>query len=374
MMTALLAALPSDAARCERLNVVYRGDPEGPYTFLSRASDSTEMRTLLLSEGATVSPEDDHDSIDDAVDDDDADALATLLAALSSDELRRTRVNYVVACSWYNEHAEVIGHPCPLLCRARSGEVALLLLDAGADPLAIAGEFDNDDGDALDSAVTNDRADVLAVLLGALRDDSSVTGSDDGSDDEKRILTRQERVNTANPDGTALLMASRSGSVARLLVEAGADVLALDKGGRDAFDTAVANDRADVLGVLLEALPDDVSVNSAYNTGRTLLMAARSVAVTQQLLDAGADPTAVDSEGRDALEHAVGRGHAPVVTTLLGHLGVDAARARVCRDGGSDGSLMSRVHTSLSAHPEVAAAVRAAGAQPPAAGASTGSS
>lgn len=303
MMTALLAAVPSDDARGKRLNAVYGSsdDPGGTFTFLSESRDRIEMRMLLLSEGADVSPEDDHDAIDEAVDEDDADELARLLATLSSDELRDARVNRVIDGFWVNSYTGEGGQPCPLLCRARSGKVARLLLDAGADPLECEG--DGYDDDAFTSAVTNDRADVLAVLLlDAARDASSHTGSDGGPDDEGCIASRKRtRVNSASWDGS------------------------------------------------------------------TLLMAACSAAVARVLLDAGADPTAVDKQGLDALEHAVERNQASVVSELLRHLGVDAARARVCRAGGPNGSLMSRAHshdplTKLSA--SVAKEVRAAG-QPP---------
>lgn len=103
-------------------------------------------------------------------------------------------------------------------------------------------------------------------------------------------------------------MACNDSDMATLLLEADADLRAVDGDGCDAFDHAVDSRDGSILETLLASLGSNACcarVNRRDNaTGGTLLMRARSSGHVRALLDAGAVVRAVDNAGRDAFVHA----------------------------------------------------------------------
>lgn len=111
----------------------------------------------------------------------------------------------------------------------------------------------------------------------------------------------------ATPPVPAVFPAVQSGDVSQVAaaVAAGADVHALDEEGMTPLMVAVAtNAPTDVTEALLAAGAD---VNQQGANGMTALMYAAAQGTPAQvvyLLNAGADPTVRDAEGRSAADHA----------------------------------------------------------------------
>src|SRR5262249_25419119 len=89
------------------------------------------------------------------------------------------------------------------------------------------------------------------------------------------------------------------GKVARLLIEAGADVNARDNEKNTALMQTPTNE--DVVRVLIA---NGADVNARNAKGWTPLTHASTPATVRLLLAAGADPTARDDEGHTELENA----------------------------------------------------------------------
>src|SRR5690606_29760909 len=111
----------------------------------------------------------------------------------------------------------------------------------------------------------------------------------------------------ATPPVPAAFAAVQSGDVSQVAaaVDAGADVHALDEEGMTPLMVAVAtNAPTEVTEALLAAGAD---VNQQGANGMTALMYAAAQGTPAQvvyLLNAGADPTVRDAEGRSAADHA----------------------------------------------------------------------
>ena len=188
-----------------------------------------------------------------------------------------------------------------LLHRARKRSVAQLLLDAGAER---ADWLDMDDWDAVDQ-LDSETGDQARPDFGELDDEMS--------DQQRQELRR--RVNLASESGATLLMLPQGAYDASDLLDMGADLLAVNDEGRDAFDYAmdyaVDPDKDEDYGSLhelLDRLPSAAARRQRVNRpdvhGRTLLMRATFDTVGG-LLRAGADVWAVDADGHDALWHAL---------------------------------------------------------------------
>jgi hypothetical protein len=299
MLEVVLAALGSADARRERVN---RLDARGRPSIMLAQYDA--LVPTLLAAGADVHAVDNtvlfhcagmrHRSV------------ATLLAAMSSDDVRRATVNLA--------DSEGV---TPLM-RVHDSANALALLAAGADVRAL----DNEGRDAVWHELHADRvygstSDLIATLLAAM-----------GTDDARR-----ESVNRANADGVTPLMRVRNLKDAQALLAAGADVSALDNEGHDVvwhvLDGVYAS-TSDLIATLLAAMGTDdarrESVNRADADGVTPLMLVRDLDDAQALLAAGADVSALDNQGRDAVRHAVGYRDHDVTAALLAAMDSDDAR------------------------------------------------
>lgn len=117
---------------------------------------------------------------------------------------------------------------------------------------------------------------------------------------------------------TPLMYASGNGNLLgiRYLLDRGAIVdHPLPIWGSTALMYAIANDRLDAVRLLLRE-----GANINYVTpiwGDTPLMAAKTRAMTEYLVERGADPRTVDTDGRNALMHAALHGQMSVVKFLL---------------------------------------------------------
>ena len=149
---------------------------------------------------------------------------------------------------------------------------------------------------------------------------------------------------------TLLLIAAREGDMkaVQMLLDAGADVNALNNSRRDILNIAVTTKNPELVRMALAAGADATMITSVYegsaliygsakgqdeivemllaagapvdrvnNIGWTALLevvilgdgSGPYVRITKMLLDAGADKTMADKDGRTPLDHAKARGH-----------------------------------------------------------------
>ena len=145
------------------------------------------------------------------------------------------------------------------------------------------------------------------------------------------LLTRGVRVDARNERGqTALLIATHANDVAlaRLLIEAGADVNAKDdiqkstnRYGGTALIPAAERGHVETVRTLIEA---GVDVDHVNRLGWTALLEAvilgdggvRHVEIVRLLKNAGANIGIADKDGVTALQHARSRGYGEIVRIL----------------------------------------------------------
>ena len=145
----------------------------------------------------------------------------------------------------------------------------------------------------------------------------------------KLLLEKGADARAARHDGvTALMLAAVGGheAVAQLLLQHGADVAAASNDGRTALMSAAQGGHEAVAQLLLQHGAD---VAAAMNHGLTALMWAAGgghEAVAQLLLQHGADVAAADNDGFTALMSAAQGGHEAVAQLLLQH-GADVKAA-----------------------------------------------
>ena len=146
----------------------------------------------------------------------------------------------------------------------------------------------------------------------------------------KLLLEKGADVRAARHDGdTALMSAAQGGheAVAQLLLQHGADVAAAKDNGFTALMCAALGGHEAVAQLLLQHGAD---VAAAMNDGLTALMLAAvggHEAVAQLLLQHGADAAAASNDGVTALMSAAQGGHEAVAQLLLQH-GADVAAAK----------------------------------------------
>jgi ankyrin repeat protein len=169
----------------------------------------------------------------------------------------------------------------------------------------------------------SERTAWLSILLirKASRSDESMA---------KLLLDLGADVRAARQDGaTALLIAAACGylHVSKLLLENGADVQAAMEDGAAALTLAAQSGHVDVTKLLLE---NGADARAATQDGATALMIAAEsghMDVTKLLLEKGADVRATRQDGATALMIAAENGHVNVSKLLLEN-GADARAAR----------------------------------------------
>ena len=309
VLAALLAAFDSDAARRAAVN---RADAAG-VTPLMVVNDPASA-TLLLNAGAVVGALDDEERSAHvhAVVDARPRVLEVLLRVPEPFAARHARVNFIFPGTGGQT----------LLMTAHDGDSARLLLAAGANFLAV----DEDGDDALAHAAANGWPHTVAALLAALG-----------------LAARSARVNLARPPLLrTLLMSVADGASAQHLIDAGANVRAVDRDGCSAFVHAVAGGRPRVLEVLLRALGSpferrQVATSSHPASGLKLLMRAVDADCVRQLVAAGAyarDYTVTDAKKLDAFDHIVARtddSACGVLAALLASLHPQERVVVICR-------------------------------------------
>ena len=145
----------------------------------------------------------------------------------------------------------------------------------------------------------------------------------------KLLLEKGADVAAAQDDGFTALMSAAQGheAVAKLLLQHGADVAAASNDGTTALMCAAQGGHEAVAQLLLQHGAD---VAAASNDGTTALMCAAAggnEAVAQLLLQHGADVAAASNDGPTALMCAALGGHEAVAQLLLQH-GADVSAAR----------------------------------------------
>ncbi|MGH8533588.1 MAG: ankyrin repeat domain-containing protein [Gammaproteobacteria bacterium] len=191
--------------------------------------------------------------------------------------------------------------PTPLLLAIRkpSPEVALHLLEKGADANAQTGDLrGNAAHSVLMAAADNGLAEVVRALL-----------------------AKGASVDARNSAGETALLPAAGGyretqvEVARMLLDAGADVDARSNSGATALIRA-ASRNTDVLPLLLER---GANVHAATKSGWTALMVAAEAgrdASVRLLLEKGADPRLTNEDDLNAAALAAKGGHGKVLRIL----------------------------------------------------------
>jgi len=137
----------------------------------------------------------------------------------------------------------------------------------------------------------------------------------------RTLLDARADVNAVQPDGTTALhwaVERDATEIVQLLIRAGANVKATNRYGATPLWLASVNGNAATIGVLLEAGADP---SAASDQGETALMvAARTgkVDAVNLLLARGADPNVKEQwRGQTALMWAASEGYAPVIEALV---------------------------------------------------------
>jgi len=188
----------------------------------------------------------------------------------------------------------------PLLDAAWAGEneIAAFLIEHGADVNARHSEAGST---PLQYAVLTGRASMARLLLKA-----------------------GARVVGEYRDGQSLLhvaAARGNGQILEELIDAKADVQALDANGNTPLDSAVLHGQAFAVDVLLRHHADATYVHPLDGRGALHEACMRGFAnLVQPLVNAGADPTARDRFGQTPLDIALAYKNGNIVATLL-HLG-----------------------------------------------------
>ncbi|MBI2706502.1 MAG: ankyrin repeat domain-containing protein [Actinobacteria bacterium] len=201
----------------------------------------------------------------------------------------------------------------PLYCAMAAGnrEVAVVLLDGGADPNLVSATNDSTKSNALNIAVTTNRPDLVTLLLDRKADPNGVTDGHAPLNDaiEKQLpemasllLERGSDPNRPDSHGSPLVYAAAQAPDARipkLLLEHGAD----------------ANAASDGYGTLCLDLAQSDMGSSACRTPIGAAAMAGRLDTVRVLLDRGADPSAgvygASTSNRPDIVRVLERGASP---------------------------------------------------------------
>ena len=252
-----------------------------------------------------------------------------LVDAVTSGETRHVRLLLDVHVHTGQRNAD--GHtPLRIAVENDSPTIAIMLLEAGADPNAIS----PDGADILGVAVAKGDSPVVEKLVaaGAKADGKMPNGEvilPWAIRNGRLAFVRAMFAGGADPhqtdaDGSPLLhLAINSGhrDLVTALIAAGADAGATDREGRGALALALKNDWKDILPTLAAAGADP---NLPSPDGLTLLekaIAERDTEIIPLLMRIGADPvrTPTAAGGVTPLEAAIAAGHPPTLDAVLRH-------------------------------------------------------
>ena len=216
------------------------------------------------------------------------------------------------------------------------------LLQAGA----LATHVDNFNKSALSHAIGNDDTDLLLALLDgkdaaqrigmASLLDMAATGGKTQS--VKTLLAQRADLPDSSGSLSLATMAKKGDcNAVRTLLLAGADPHHKAYDGHTAFTLAAANDRLDIVKILIGHCPPRVRQKDwtqrlheeTDSQGRTALMLAvlnQKPEMVKYLLGEGADPHKRDRKGRNAILWAAAKGKPGIVTLLLGHRATHVAK------------------------------------------------
>jgi ankyrin repeat protein len=184
--------------------------------------------------------------------------------------------------------------PLAVACRAANWPVVKFLLERGAKPAPADGE--------------------PALVAAAGITDDDVCGV-------KMLLKHRAAVNAVDARHRSALMAAASEGheqIARALRAAGADVNLADRHGNTALMEAARAGAVGIVKLLAEAQPDARVRNSHGRDALTLACQSPQAHtdVVRALIALGAEPKAVGTDGRSALDHAAAAGRWDLVALL----------------------------------------------------------
>ncbi len=205
-----------------------------------------------------------------------------------------SKVSQLVAKASLNEQVEAAAEAIKM---GHTDDLAALL-EAGVDPN---GRFGKDSIHLLHLAIFNDSKDCCRHLIDA------------GADLEKTSDIFLHKNMTA----LMLAVAEKSGPLVKMMLAAGADVMAKNPAGDTPLSLARKSGRKQILK-WIEAAVTQVSANFAIEDVN-LHDAVRSgdIPTVEQLIDAGEEVNQADTTGRTPLMHAIQHSDAKMLTCLL---------------------------------------------------------
>ena len=221
-----------------------------------------------------------------------------------------------------------LGRTALWLAANNNGHTAAVeaLLQAGADANKV-----DDDGDAPLSVAASAAIATMLIERGAVVNATNKLGEtalwravkEGRADVVQALLKAGADVSKADVNGCAPLRVTPSATIAKMLIERGADVNAANRFGGTALWRAADVGRADVVEALLQAGAD---VSKASYQGNAPLSKSATATIAMMLIERGASVDATNKLGQNALLFAAYDGRTEVVEVLL-QAGADANKA-----------------------------------------------